>query len=111
MAEILVRVVDKGVAEGCSKAGDVISVCADNWAWSPAERTNPDWRIIRVNVLQSTVEALMAKSVDPLVKRRREWMVDFSLLPNPSLFSGARTQDIISLTKKQVQAAIVKKAK
>ena len=45
--EALMRVVDKGVAEDCSKAGDVISICPDGWAWSPAELTNPDqWAFV-----------------------------------------------------------------
>lgn len=114
MAEILVRVVDKiqpdpVKAERLLRAGDVVSVCPDGWAWTPIERTNPDWRIVRVNVLQTTVETILARSLDPLARRRREWMIDFSLLPNPSLFTGARTQEIIALTRKQVTDAIVKK--
>lgn len=107
--EVLIRVVDKGVAEDCSKAGDVISICADGWAWSSAELTNPDWRIVSVNILKAQADAFLAKTNDPLVKRRREWMVDFSLLPNPALFSGERTQAIITLTRAQVVAAAVKK--
>ena len=107
--EALIRVVDKGVAEDCSKAGDIISICPDRWAWSPAELTNPDWRIVKVNILQSQADAFLAKANNPLVKRRREWRIDFSLLPNPALFSGERTQPIITLTRAQVVAAAVKK--
>ena len=107
--EALIRIVDKGVAEDCSKAGDVISICPDFWAWSAAELTNPDWRIVRVPILASDVDTMLAKSVISTVKRRREYSVVFSLLPNPALFSGARTQAIISLTRNQVAAAVVKK--
>ncbi len=107
--EALIRVVDKGVAEDCSKAGDVIAICADNWAWSSAERTNPDWRIIRANILKSQAGAFIARANDPTVKRRREWMIDFSKLPDPSLFTGTRTQDIVTLTRAQIVAAAVKK--
>ena len=107
--EALIRVVDKGVAEDCSKAGDVISICPNAWAWSTSELTNPEWRIVRVPILASDVDALLAKSVVAGVKRRREYSVVFSLLPNPALFSGARTQAIISLTRKQVIDAVVKK--
>lgn len=107
--EALIRVVDKGEAEDCSKAGDVIAICPDNWPWSPAELTNPDWRIVRVNILQAQADAFLAKANSPLVVRRREWRVEFSLLPNPALFTGERTQDIITLTRAQVVAAAVKK--
>ena len=108
--EFLVRVVDKGVAEDSSRRGDVISACPDGWAWSTAELTNPDWRIVSVNVLQSTVDAFLATPpTGSASKRRREWMMDFSLLPDPSLFVGARTQQIIALTRAQVAAAAVKK--
>ena len=108
--EALIRVVDKGVAEDCSKAGDVIAVCADGWAWSSAELTNPDWRIVKVNILQSHADAFLSRANDPTVKRRREWMIDFSKLPNPALFAGDRTKAIITLTRAQVVAAAVRKA-
>lgn len=107
--EALIRVADKGVGEDCSKAGDVISICPDGWPWSPAELSNPDWRIVRVNILQAQADAFLAKSNNANVKRRREWMIDFSLLPNPALFAGDRTQAIITLTRAQVVAAAVKK--
>lgn len=107
--EALIRVVDKGVAEDCSKAGDVISICPDGWAWSAAELANPDWRIVRVNVLKSQADAFLSKSNNPNVKRRREWTIDFSKLPNPALFAGERTQAIITLTRAQVVAAAMKK--
>lgn len=107
--EALIRVVDKGVAEDCSKAGDVISICPDGWAWSPAELSNPDWRIVRVNILQAQADAFLSKSKNVAVKRRREWTIDFSKLPNPALFAGDRTQEIITLTRGQVVAAAVKK--
>lgn len=106
--EVLIRVVDKGVAEDCSKAGDVISICPDGWAWSAAELENPDWRIVRVNILPVQAEAFLAKSQIQTVKRRREWKIDFSLLPNPALFSGQRG-GMITLTRAQVAAAAVKK--
>lgn len=107
--EALIRVVDKGVAEDCSKAGDVIAICTDGWPWSSAELTNLDWRIVRVNILQAQADAFMSRSNNPLVKRRREWTIDFSKLPNPALFAGDRTQAIITLTRAQVVAAAVKK--
>lgn len=107
--EALIRVVDKGVDEDSSKAGDVISICANGWAWSPAELSNPDWRIVRVNILQAQADAFLSRANNPLVKRRREWTIDFSKLPNPALFTGDRTKAIITLTRAQVVAAAVKK--
>jgi len=114
MAEALIRIVDKvqpdkSKAERLLRAGDVVVICPDEWPWSAIERTNPEWRIIRVNVLATTVNTLLAKAADPLARRRREWRIDFSLLPGPSLFSGARTTEIIGLTRQQVLSAIVKK--
>lgn len=110
--EVLVRVVDKGAALDCSKRGDVIAICPDGWAWSPAELTNPDWRIVRVPILQTTADALLTTpqpTGGPQVQRRREYYVDFSQLPDPSLFSGARTVAIIELTRQQVSKAVVRK--
>ena len=77
MAEALIRVVDRSGAPIDSKAGDVISVCPDGWAWSSAERTNPAWRIVSViGILQSTVDALLAPDVNAVTSqmtRRRAW--------------------------------------
>ena len=106
--EILIRVVDKGIAEDCSKAGDVVSVCPDGWAWSFAELTNPEWRIVRTPILQVSADAFLAKSTLLTVKRRREWKLDFALTSNPALFSGARGATIV-LSRAQVVAAAVKK--
>ena len=107
--EVLIRVVDKGVADDCSKAGDVIAICPDGWAWGTQELVNPDWRIIRVPILKAQADAFLSRANNPLVKRRREWAIDFSKLPNPALFSGARDTPIISLTRAQVTKAAVKK--
>lgn len=109
LMEILIRIVDKGATEDCSKSGDVISVCPDGWAWSPAELTNPDWRIVKANILQTHAGAFLSRANNPLAKRRREWRIDFSLLPNPALFTGPRTQAVITLTRAQVVSAAVKK--
>ena len=108
--EFLIRIVDKCIGEDCSKSGDVIAACADGWAWSSEELNNHDWRIIRVpGIIQSTVDALLAKSQLDTVKRRREYFINTAKLPDPTLFAGARTQAIIALTKQQVLAAATKK--
>jgi hypothetical protein len=53
MAELLIRVADKTSPDAdknelLTKAGDVICVCPDGWPWSAAERSNPEWRIVRL---------------------------------------------------------------
>lgn len=117
MAEFLIRVVDKvqpdvQLSKISSKSGDVISVCADGWAWSQAELTNPEWRIVSVSVLQSTIDAALAPDIDAPtgnIRRRRLYYVDFTQAPDPSLFSGARTQAIITLTRQQANRMITQK--
>lgn len=112
--EILVRVVDKHPIvsmdyEASSQRGDVIAVCPNGHPWSPAELTNPDWRIIRAPILQAEADALLSKSQDATVKRRREWKINLDALSNKEKFSGARADGIISLTRKQVTDAAGKK--
>lgn len=82
MAEALVRVVDKTNADSaaldrlCFKAGDVLHVAPDGWAWGTDELTNPDWRVVQ---LPGVDPASLADMVDPerdaqgnvLRKRRR----------------------------------------
>jgi hypothetical protein len=110
--EALLAVVDKntGVVDAI-QAGDIIDVHPDGWPWTDTEKTNPDWRIVQVNVLQSTVDALLSADAPVQGKkaRWRNWGIDVTLLPDPSLFIGARGQAIIPLTRAQVVAAAVKK--
>jgi hypothetical protein len=112
--EILVRVVDKHPVESpdyeaSSQRGDVIVVCPNGHPWSPAELTNPDWRIIRAPILQAEADALLAKSQDVTVKRRREWKIDLDALPNSEKFSGQRADEIVVMARKQVTDSAVKK--
>jgi hypothetical protein len=60
MSEVLLRVVDKPGLERERPAGYVVHVAPNGWAWTPAELTNPDWQIVRVNpnLVDSEVEAL-----------------------------------------------------
>lgn len=53
MCEFLLRVVDKvnpdpALNIQCTKRGDIIVAVPDGWAWSAEERTNPEWRIVKV---------------------------------------------------------------
>lgn len=61
--ELLIRVVGKHpiispLAEAASQRGDVIAAVADGWAWSDAERSNPDWIIISANITEIEADAL-----------------------------------------------------
>lgn len=109
MAELLIRVVDRGKGEEASKAGDVIAICPDGWEWSHIELTHQDWRIVRVPILKSTEDAFLARAQFTIEKRRREWGVDLSLLPDPSLFSGDRKQGVIDLKKAEITSAAIHK--
>lgn len=101
MAEILLRVVERTDVPDPEdfktflRAGDVVSICPDGFNWGGAERTHPAYRIVRIDVLQSTLDALMARSIDQNVKRPRGWYIDVAELPDPGLFTGTRTVEII----------------
>ena len=70
--ELLIRTVDKSAVERASQRGDVISACPDGWAWSAAERGNPDWIIVHADITDIEVGALMEPSRDgePVYRRR-----------------------------------------
>jgi hypothetical protein len=114
MAEFLIRVVDKGVAVDFAKRGDVIAAQPDGWPWTTFEKAWDEWRIVSVlGVPQTLVDAALATdpvgSAPPGQSKFRNWGIDFTQAPDPSLFQGVRTQAIISLTKNQAQAMLVKK--
>jgi hypothetical protein len=53
MAEIVVQIVDKVNKDfylncGCYKRGDVIEIREDGFPWGKIDRSNPDWRIIKL---------------------------------------------------------------
>jgi hypothetical protein len=83
--ELLVRVVDKDGSSLLGKRGDVIVCCPDGWAWSPAELTNPDWRILSVpNLPQAEADSLTAPEAGDRavnVMRKRGMSLDLDGLP------------------------------
>ena len=112
--EVLARLVDKGPAEDCSKRGDVIAVQQDGWAWSDAELTNPDWVIISVNSLLDTDRDTMLTTPlrDNLPQgrfRRRDWFIDFSVLPLPNRFAWPRKQAMVNMTRLGFIVALTQK--
>lgn len=90
--EFLIRIRDRGGVDppkgfGDSKAGDVIAACPDSWAWTVAELTSPDWRIVRAPLTQVEVDGLLAPgagdpATGPVYKRKMR--VNFSLSSLPA---------------------------
>lgn len=69
MVEMLVRVIDKTNPDfylnlGCSKRGDVIAVKPSGWAWTPAELTSPDWRILKVPLAMAEAQKYLRPQDD-----------------------------------------------
>lgn len=124
MAELLIRVVDKAVDNPnrvngytCMKAGDIVSVCPDGWGWTDAEKTNPDWRIVRVPLLVSEVTALLTNGDgNPTIQlvNKRKSKIDFTSLPANirNTLTGNRTVPIIDLTTSvtAIRSAVAVKA-
>lgn len=70
--ELLIRTIDKSASENASQSGDVIAAMPDGWAWSDAERTNPDWIIVTAQITEVEAEALLEESRvnEPRYRRR-----------------------------------------
>jgi hypothetical protein len=88
MAEMLVRTVNKTasilgtvnpppeVLAMRMQKGDVITIQDDDWAWSPAERNNPEWAIVKapgvaVDDLVAFLTADSGDAVQGILARRR----------------------------------------
>ncbi len=81
--ELLIFIRDKS-APSTEKAGDVIAIQPDGWAWSPRERTNRDWRIIRTGgLLETHAACLLSAPRTPIrhVEHFRGWAIDVRKLP------------------------------
>lgn len=75
--ELLIRTVGKHpiispLAEAASQRGDVIAACPNGWQWSPAERDNPDWIIIVVDITEIEADAMLepARPGEGTLRRR-----------------------------------------
>lgn len=114
--ELLVRIIDKEQPdetkrELVSKRGDVIAVCPDGHPWTETERTVDFWRIIRTPILMTHAETMLDQKIqlNGKLKRRREYSIDFSKLPNPELYDGKRTVDIIDVSRADLVKASKRK--
>lgn len=93
MCEVLLRVVDKVNEDPyldakLLKRGDVVVIVEDGHAWGREELANPDWRIVKLpNVTSSVASAFLGdeKDTDPTkpsrVLRRRAFRLDWQTLP------------------------------
>ena len=85
MAELLLRVVNRGKGgPDDSLAGDVIWINPDGHRWGTAERTNPQWRIVRVGLTPAECAALLADrpaATLASVYVRRKYAFSFFSLP------------------------------
>ena len=61
MYELLVRVVDKGTER---LAGHVIAAMPSPHQWGRMELANPDWRIVKADIIEIEAEALLAPGPD-----------------------------------------------
>lgn len=75
--ELLIRLVDKQPVghelwEKASQRGDVIAAMPDGWAWSDAERNNPEWLIVTADITDVEAGALLesCRPNEPQYKRR-----------------------------------------
>ena len=75
--ELLIRITDKqpviaAIYEQSSQRGDVICAMPDGWQWSEAERTNPDWIIVKAEITEIESLALLegGRPNEPQWRRR-----------------------------------------
>ena len=66
---------------GLLKEGDVVTIQADGWPWTPAEQNNPEWRIIIVPDLTPADAELLTRmqpgdrEANPYLLRREYFLV------------------------------------
>ena|ERR1019366_9801669 len=109
--EILVAVVARSAAIDDIQAGEIITIQPDGWGWTPAELENPNWHIISAPILGSHASTLMMDHTPHNLKvggktyPRKKHLINFAVLPNPSLFNGVRTQPMVALQGADVVVA------
>jgi hypothetical protein len=80
MLETLLRVKDK-LDDNPTKAlevtrmhrGDTVVWMPEGHTWSDEEKTNPAWRIVRLNITVSEAEALVSPELDPTGLKANCW--------------------------------------
>ena len=120
MYDLLVRVADKPLSGNplldCKRTmrGDVIVVKPDGWAWSPTERNNPDWRIIKTDMTLAEAEGMTASDGgNPLAnpyRRVRALKFDIDSLPQGILIAINKAPDL-PITISKANLNLVKQVK
>ena len=85
--ELLIRTVDKSLAENASQRGDVIAAMPDGWDWSVVERNNPDWVIVTAQITEVEAEALLEESRQNETVYRRRLGVNVDLLKSGDILT------------------------
>lgn len=99
--ELLIRTADKHpvvsmMHETSSQQGDVIAAMPDGWAWSDAERSNPDWIIIHVDLTDIETDALMEAGRPGEPKYRRRLGVNIDGLKTGDKLTRNQLMDLVS---------------
>ena len=90
LVECLIRVVDKvgttsRLDAGLTKNGDVILIKPAGWTWTYRNLTNPDWRICRVDIPATLIDALLSSETGSFahrVNRKHRYRLNINSLPN-----------------------------
>ena len=120
MCELLVRVKDKSADPDpardamMSKRGHVIACQPDGWPWSQAERTNPDWIIVKMPGVDPNDYAAMTRPVTKVavlpsdgaaVVARRAFSLDMAKVPQLAIASGASRAADATVSRESFDAA------
>lgn len=115
---IVVRIIDHSAFPDASKRGDTLAAFDDGHTFSGDELRATYWRTIQAPILMTHVDTLLSRMPaddSNQTPRFRDWMIDFSKMPQPSLFeydgvSTNGTIGIIEVTREQLEAATVQKS-
>ena len=113
--ELLVSLIDKSDAIDDVKAGEVITIQPDGWAWSEIELSHPHAQIISAPILNTHAQTLMRPHTMPqnwvrgTKYPRKAYLLDLTKLPNPEHFkAGQRIQGKVVLQNEDVVNASIK---
>lgn len=108
---LVVRVADsrgaRAVGQLMTDPGDIVEIVPDTHTFTPAELGNPDYRFVRVPLVQVEADALLAPDVDPVKKIARR--VRAQALPL-GLLNRAKAGEVFDLGRAVFLAAIARKA-
>lgn len=98
--ELLIRVVDKHPSgspnhESASQRGDVIAACPDGWSWSDSERNNPEWIIIKADIVEVEAGGLLEGHRPNEPKYRRRIGIDPTGLKSGDVLTRAQLNGLV----------------